>query len=266
MESPFLYLCMHWDRESGRWVRRRDSVLDCGSPLPLLRLHTKSKSARGLAQSKTWRPFGRFTERTSGAPITPCGASRFDQRETQPRDARAPARKKQFPCLTKAARATIFHGHFCYIGSSFCTDAMVKSKARKRLSKVGAKKSGKAASKIAKKSAAKAQPKSPTVKSPTVASSPSAGVAEASAKLAANGQSRSVNLQTRAAPLSAAEAIGTIKSQSGFDLTEKIKELVRLAQEQGYLTYNDINDALPDTMITPEELDEIYIKLRNLEV
>ncbi|MBI3191053.1 MAG: RNA polymerase subunit sigma, partial [Pedosphaera parvula] len=58
----------------------------------------------------------------------------------------------------------------------------------------------------------------------------------------------------------------TIKSQSGLDLTEKIKELVRLAQEQGYLTYSDINDALPDSVVTPEDLDEIYIKLRNLEV
>jgi RNA polymerase primary sigma factor len=50
------------------------------------------------------------------------------------------------------------------------------------------------------------------------------------------------------------------------DLGEKIKELVRLAQEQGYLTYGDINDALPDTPLTAEDLDEIYIKLRNLEV
>src|SRR5262249_14473916 len=41
---------------------------------------------------------------------------------------------------------------------------------------------------------------------------------------------------------------------------------LRLAQEQGYLTYNDINDALPDSIISAEELDEIYIKLRNLEV
>ncbi len=49
-------------------------------------------------------------------------------------------------------------------------------------------------------------------------------------------------------------------------MTEKVKELVRLAQEQGYLTYNDINDALPDNIVSPEELDEIYIKLRNLEV
>jgi RNA polymerase primary sigma factor len=62
------------------------------------------------------------------------------------------------------------------------------------------------------------------------------------------------------------QAIGSIKSASGADLTEKIKELLRLAQEQGYLTYNDINDALPDNIVSPEELDEIYIKLRNLDV
>ena len=57
-----------------------------------------------------------------------------------------------------------------------------------------------------------------------------------------------------------------MKSSTGIDLTEKIKELVRLAQEQGYLTYDDINEALPDSVVTPEDLDEIYIKLRNLEV
>ncbi len=60
--------------------------------------------------------------------------------------------------------------------------------------------------------------------------------------------------------------IGTVKSTSGVDITEKIKELVRIAQEQGYLTYGDINDALPDNVVTPEDLDEIYIKLRNLEI
>ena len=145
---------------------------------------------------------------------------------------------------------------------------MVKSKARKRVPKAGAKKSGKATSKITKHSADKSQQKSRTVPaSPSSASSKLPGVGEVSAKLNANGQSRSTNLQAIAAPVSAAEqAIGAIKNQSGIDLTEKIRELVRLAQEQGYLTYNDINDALPDAMITPEELDEIYIKLRNLEV
>ena len=68
-----------------------------------------------------------------------------------------------------------------------------------------------------------------------------------------------------AAELAAAADAGSGKSHAA-EVAEKIKELVRLAQEQGYLTYGDINDALPDALITPEDLDEIYIKLRNLEV
>ena len=62
------------------------------------------------------------------------------------------------------------------------------------------------------------------------------------------------------------QAIGEVKSQSGVELTEKVKELVLLAREQGYLTFGDINDALPDGVVTPDDLDEIYQKLRNLEI
>jgi RNA polymerase primary sigma factor len=54
--------------------------------------------------------------------------------------------------------------------------------------------------------------------------------------------------------------------QPAVDVAQIVKELVRLAQEQGYLTYGDINEALPDATILPEDLDEIYVKLRNLEV
>ncbi len=56
------------------------------------------------------------------------------------------------------------------------------------------------------------------------------------------------------------------ESRYGEEISLKIKELVRLAQEQGYLTYNDINEALPDHLLVPDELDEIYGRLRNLEV
>jgi RNA polymerase primary sigma factor len=52
----------------------------------------------------------------------------------------------------------------------------------------------------------------------------------------------------------------------GEEITAKVKELVRLAQEQGYLTFGDINDALPDSLISAEDLDDIYTKLRGLEV
>ena len=81
-----------------------------------------------------------------------------------------------------------------------------------------------------------------------------------------NGQPAATALSSEAQLAQVQQSIGSFKSSSGVDLTEKVKELLRLAQEQGYLTYNDINDALPDTIVSADELDEIYIKLRNLEV
>ena len=49
-------------------------------------------------------------------------------------------------------------------------------------------------------------------------------------------------------------------------IAAKIKELLHQAQEQGYLTYDDINDALPDEVVTPEVLDQVYSKLRGFDV
>ena len=51
-----------------------------------------------------------------------------------------------------------------------------------------------------------------------------------------------------------------------FNLPEKIKELVQLAQDQGHLTISDINEALPKNLVTPEKLDEVFAKLKSLEV
>ncbi len=46
----------------------------------------------------------------------------------------------------------------------------------------------------------------------------------------------------------------------------KIKELIKLAKEQGYLTYSDINDALPDKVLSPDEMDSIIITLRGMDI
>src|SRR6185369_5981943 len=52
---------------------------------------------------------------------------------------------------------------------------------------------------------------------------------------------------------------------STVDLTETIKTLVHLGQEHGYVTYDDINDVLPDNL-SPDDLDTLLSKLRSLDV
>jgi RNA polymerase primary sigma factor len=52
---------------------------------------------------------------------------------------------------------------------------------------------------------------------------------------------------------------------TSVDLAETIKTLLALAREHGHVTYDDINDVLPEGM-SPEDLDELYTKLRNLDV
>src|SRR5258706_2314531 len=48
----------------------------------------------------------------------------------------------------------------------------------------------------------------------------------------------------------AQRSLGSIKSQAGLDLTEKVKDLIRLSPEQGHLTYEDVNEAFPDDPVT----------------
>jgi RNA polymerase primary sigma factor len=50
------------------------------------------------------------------------------------------------------------------------------------------------------------------------------------------------------------------------DLQERLRELIKLAKEQGYLTFDDLNEALPETMTDPDELDTILTRLRRLEI
>ncbi len=46
----------------------------------------------------------------------------------------------------------------------------------------------------------------------------------------------------------------------------KIKELIKLASDQGYLTYDDINEALPESVLSAEEFDGILILLRGMDI
>ena len=50
-----------------------------------------------------------------------------------------------------------------------------------------------------------------------------------------------------------------------LDLSDTIKQLIQLSREHGHVTYDDINDILPDGL-SPDDLDELYTRLRNLDV
>lgn len=47
---------------------------------------------------------------------------------------------------------------------------------------------------------------------------------------------------------------------------EKIKELIKTAEAQGYLTFDDINEAIPENIINPEELESYLILLRGMDI
>src|SRR6266516_1297297 len=86
------------------------------------------------------------------------------------------------------------------------------------------------------------QPDLPVISKPGTATASSAGHA-----VDANGQ----------ATITMAASANSANGHPSPELMGKIKELVRLSQEQGYLTYNDINELLPDNLSAPEDIEEI---------
>ena len=52
----------------------------------------------------------------------------------------------------------------------------------------------------------------------------------------------------------------------GPALREKVKDLIQLAQEQGHLTRDDVNESFPSEEHSQDELDEVHHRLRSLEI
>ena len=67
-----------------------------------------------------------------------------------------------------------------------------------------------------------------------------------------------------AAPLAAAAPAGSVTDQP--EVQEKLRELVLLAKEQGHLTFDDVNEALLDMVIHPNEMELIMNRLRSMEI
>jgi RNA polymerase primary sigma factor len=65
-------------------------------------------------------------------------------------------------------------------------------------------------------------------------------------------------------PAEGAEGAGEAIPAGGIN--DKIRHLIRLSKEQGYLTFDDINEALPESVENQEEIDNVLSILQNLEI
>ena len=63
-----------------------------------------------------------------------------------------------------------------------------------------------------------------------------------------------------------AGAAAAVAEMPAGGINDKIRNLIRLSKEQGYLTFDDINEALPESVENQEEIDNVLSILQNLEI
>ena len=80
------------------------------------------------------------------------------------------------------------------------------------------------------------------------------------------GVSRLARLDKGLNGASTPESEETIKSSAPVDVQSRIRDLIKLAKEQGYLTFDDLNEALPVEVTDADELDAILTRLRRMEI
>lgn len=123
-------------------------------------------------------------------------------------------------------------------------------KAVKKVAKKVTKKAAKKTSKKTSKKAAKKVSKKAPVKAPKAEKKPAAKKEKAPVKKS------SPKKATKKAPKSRIDTP---------EIQEKIRELIKLAKEQEYLTYDDVNEVLPNDLVDPGDVEAILDRLRKME-
>jgi RNA polymerase primary sigma factor len=63
-----------------------------------------------------------------------------------------------------------------------------------------------------------------------------------------------------------ATANGKVVNIDSPEMAEKLRELIKLAKEQGYVTFDDLNEALPESVNDPDEMEAVITRLRTMEI
>ncbi|HMP73628.1 MAG TPA: RNA polymerase sigma factor RpoD [Kiritimatiellia bacterium] len=68
-------------------------------------------------------------------------------------------------------------------------------------------------------------------------------------------------------PMGTVDENGEVKIEvNREERQQKIKELVKLAQEQGFITHDDINETMPESVISAEEFEAILILFKGMDI
>ncbi|MGB1936830.1 MAG: RNA polymerase sigma factor RpoD [Akkermansiaceae bacterium] len=171
------------------------------------------------------------------------------------------------------------------------TKKTVKKQAKKPVKKAAKKTTKKAAKKAAKKTAKKAAKKTVKKVAKKVVKKTSKKVAKKVAKktpkkVAKKVVKKSTKKEAKKAPkkpakndskaeLKVEEAAEKPKKKASKkapksrvdtpEIQEKIRELIKLAKEQEYLTYEDVNEVLPNDLVDPADVEAILDRLRKME-
>ena len=150
-----------------------------------------------------------------------------------------------------------------------------KAKAATKKAPIPAKPAHKAAPKPAPKQAVKPAPKAtpkpahkpapPAVKAVAPKAAP---VTKADAKTAKHPDKVNAKAKqpTKAPSAPVIPAQPVVFNVDAPEMAEKLRELIKLAKEQGYLTFDDLNEALPDSVNEPDEMEAILNRLRGMEI
>ena len=172
---------------------------------------------------------------------------------TKPAHKPAPAKPVAKPAVKSAAKAVVKP-----VAKAIAAKPAAKAVVKPVAKAIAAKPVAKAApAKATVKPAAKAVPAQPGVKSAPKASAKPATKPDAKAMKSAKGH-------TASTPVIPAQP-GAFNVDAP-EMAEKLRELIKLAKEQGYLTFDDLNEALPDSVNEPDEMEAIFTRLRGMEI
>ena len=142
-----------------------------------------------------------------------------------------------------------------------------KQESKKRTDRPAAKKTAPTRPPVPKKAAGKPVAAPASVPKPAPASKSAREAKPAAAAAAAGGREPIPVMAEKIRAAAHGGAAGAAPAKMDRDLrNQKLKDLIALASEQGYLTYDDINEVLPESSVSPEDLDGILVMLRGMDI